>query len=211
MRATARSCSIELGHQETNCQSRRNRPHHGCCGRQKKVKKTKHKTGWGYMTQKVSFFDAKGQELACAVLCILAHGCHTDNQEKIIQVGAIEWVLTAMKAYLTKKMQEMTCDLLKNVFARIGSVKAIDTIVQGLDQHRDNAQVQEAGCEALSSLDRNVNDRVKIAEMGGIEAILKDVCTGAGMRQSLSLPFMQAAAHSQPLTRVILYSVKVLW
>ena len=107
------------------------------------------------MTQKVSFFDAKGQELACAVLCILAHGCHTDNQEKIIQVGAIEWVLTAMKAYLTKKMQEMTCDLLKNVFARIGSVKAIDTIVQGLDQHRDNAQVQEAGREALSNLARN--------------------------------------------------------
>ena len=120
------------------------------------MKKTKHKTGWGYMTQKVSFFDAKGQELACAVLCILAHGCHTDNQEKIIQVGAIEWVLTAMKAYLTKKMQEMTCDLLKNVCSTgIASGKVIDAIVQWLGRHSANAQVQEAGREALSNLARN--------------------------------------------------------
>jgi hypothetical protein len=142
----------------------------------KKVKRTKHKTGWGYKEQKVPFLDAKGQELACAALGILAHGCHTVNQEKIIQAGAIEWVFTAMKAYPTKKMQEMTCDLLKNVFAiGIGSVKVevIYAIVQGLVQHCDHAQMQEAGCEALSNLARHVNNRVKIASRGGIEAILK--------------------------------------
>jgi hypothetical protein len=45
-------------------------------------------------------------------------------------------------------------------------------IVQGMRKHSKHAQVQQQGCRSLSRLARDDDNRIKIAEAGGIEAIL---------------------------------------
>ena len=47
-----------------------------------------------------------------------------------------------------------------------------DAIVKGMLKHSGHVQVQQKGCRLLATLARDDDNKIKIAEAGGIEAIL---------------------------------------
>jgi hypothetical protein len=49
----------------------------------------------------------------------------------------------------------------------------IDTVLKDMRQHPEDAKVQEKGCNALTSLALDANNRMKIGAGGGVEAIVQ--------------------------------------
>ena len=73
-------------------------------------------------------------------------------------------------------------DLLKHVLKERGGGAGssshrkredVPDIMREMKQYKQNAGVQEQGCEALGNLALNAENQVKIAEAGGIEAIMR--------------------------------------
>jgi formylmethanofuran dehydrogenase subunit D len=137
------------------------------------------------------------QQPACWALSNLA--VNAGNQVRIAEAGGIEAVVSAMKAHKTSVLvQQHACAALKSLalnagnkvkIAEAGGIEAVVSAMQAhktsglvhepawkvweaMEAHQASGLVQEQACAALSNLAVNDGNKVKIAEAGGIEAVV---------------------------------------
>ncbi len=119
------------------------------------------------------------QQEACRALWSLA--CNADKQVKIGAAGGIDALLAAIKAHThSAGVQEEACSALYNIAynKKDKKGKIAETVVAAMKAHKVNALVHECAFRALGSLaDYTFNDNeVKVAEAGGIAAVIKNKC-----------------------------------
>ncbi|KAJ1481072.1 armadillo-type protein [Baffinella frigidus] len=130
---------------------------------------------------------ARVQTWGCEALAYLCR--NTDNQVKIAALGGIEEVMAGMRAHKDAGMQEAGCRALGYLCTNtadneVAQLFVIDALIAGM--HAGAARVQVAGFRALSNLAQHDFNKIMIAGLGGIEAVL------AGMRAHSGVAEVQA-------------------
>ena len=121
------------------------------------------------------------QEHGCSVLANLA--VHGDARPKITDCGGCDAVGGSMVVYpMDVAVQSQALVALRNLCVkddenkvRLANAGAIDVVIQAMQHHRDDAQIQSRGSWVLGIIGSNEDNKLYIGENGGLDVIVRSM------------------------------------
>lgn len=118
----------------------------------------------------------------------LTYGRSNERQNWFAEQGVTRWVVNAMKLHAENAMIQAKCC---RIFSRLCRIRVnrndsyisdnmrlipelggVTAIIDGMELHNENEEVQKEGCYAIVNLAWDSDNRIKIAEANGIQVLL---------------------------------------